>query len=55
VRARIFKEKRVKKNLLLIFILGMVGLLVSCSSTQEKPAVQPNEDKLTFAFFYTDG
>ena len=44
-----------KKNLLLISIIGIVGLLVSCSSTPEKPVIQPNEGKLTFAFFYTDG
>jgi hypothetical protein len=45
----------VKKNLLLLSILGIVGFLVSCSSTPEKPAIQPIEGKLTFAFFYTDG
>ena len=38
-----------------MFIIGMVGFLVSCSSSPEKPAIQPTEGKLTFAFFYTDG
>jgi hypothetical protein len=45
----------VKKSLFLVAIIGIVGLLVSCSSTPEKHAIQPTEGKLTFAFFYTDG
>jgi hypothetical protein len=36
-------------------VIGMAGLLVSCSSTSEAHLIQPNEGKLTFAFFYTDG
>jgi hypothetical protein len=39
----------------LIGVIGIFGLLVACSPTPEKPAIQPTEGKLTFAFFYTDG
>jgi hypothetical protein len=51
----IFKEKRVKKVLLLISLFGIVGFLAAYVSSPGKPLIQPAEGKLTFAFFYTDG
>ncbi|NQS92045.1 MAG: hypothetical protein HQ574_06505 [Chloroflexi bacterium] len=44
-----------KKSIFLIAMIGIAGLLVSCSSTPDMTAIQATEGKLTFAFFYTDG
>lgn len=50
-----FKEKQMKIVMFLLSFVGILGLIVSCSSTAENLALPPVEGKLTFAFFYTDG
>jgi hypothetical protein len=45
----------VKKLLFWISAIGLVGILVSCTSIPENREIPSMEGKLTFAFFYTNG
>lgn len=44
-----------KKLLFYLIISALIGLLAACSTSPERPKIHPAEDKLTFAFFFTDG
>jgi hypothetical protein len=44
-----------KRAIFLTVLVGVTGLLAACSASPTETYIQPTKDKLTFAFFFTDG
>ena len=49
------RRRIVRRISFLVPIVGIISLLVSCSSSPQGTLIQPTEGNLTFVFFYTDG